>query len=374
MSVAHDKPGWFEIANRDEVESPGLLIYPDRVEENIRRMIARAGGPARLRPHVKTHKLAPITAMQITAGITKFKAATIAEAEMCGHAGAAEVLLAYQPVGPNARRLLELIAAFPQTAFSCLLDDFGIATSLSALAVQGGVKINVLLDLDCGQHRTGVAPNEGAGAFYQALCRLPGLNPMGLHAYDGHIHAADPVVREAECEAAFAPVALLREHLRAAGLPVPILVAGGTPTFPFHARRLEVECSPGTPVLWDFSYSDSFADLDFLHAALVMTRIVSKPGAGRLCLDLGHKAIASENPPPRVRFLNLPNARFVAHNEEHLVVEVDSAENWRIGGCLFGVPRHVCPTVALHSGAVVVQGSRAADYWPIQARDRHLTY
>ncbi len=374
MSVAQDKPDWFEVANRGEVESPALLIYPDRVEENIRRMIAMAGGPARLRPHVKTHKLAPITAMQIAAGINKFKAATIAEAEMCGHAGAAEVLLAYQPVGPNARRLLELIRAFPRTAFSCLLDDLGVAMSLSTLAIQGGVKINVLLDLDCGQHRTGVAADEGAGVFYQALCRLPGLNPLGLHAYDGHIHASDLAQREAECEMAFAPVARLRERLRAAGLPVPTLVAGGTPTFPCHARRPDAECSPGTTVLWDFSYSDSFADLDFLHAALVMTRVVSKPGPGRLCLDLGHKAIASENPPPRVRFLNFPDARFVAHNEEHLVVEVDGAEKWQIGDCLYGVPRHVCPTVALHSGAVVVQDGRAADYWPIRARDRHLTY
>ena len=374
MTAAHDKPDWFEVANYEEVESPALLIYPDRVEENIRRMIALAGGPARLRPHVKTHKLAPITARLIAAGVTKFKAATIAEAEMCGHAEAAEVLLAYQPVGPNARRLLELVRAFPRTSFSCLLDDLGIATSLSTLAVQDGVKINVLLDLDCGMHRTGIIPDERAAEFYQALFRLPGLNPLGLHAYDGHIHATDPVQREAECEAAFAPVALLRERLRAAGLPVPILVAGGTPTFPFHARRADVECSPGTPVLWDFSYSDDFTDLDFLHAALVITRVVSKPGVGRLCLDLGHKAIASENPPPRARFLNLPDARFVAHSEEHLVVEVDSAEHWRIGDCLYGVPRHVCPTVALHSGAVVVQGGQAADYWPIRARDRHLTY
>ena len=85
-----------------------------------------------------------------------------------------------------------------------------------------------------------------------------------------------------------------------AGLPVPSVVAGGTPTFPIHARRPDVECSPGTSVFWDWSYSTILPDLDFLPAVLLLTRIVSKPGENRLCLDLGHKAVASENPPPRV--------------------------------------------------------------------------
>src|SRR6266850_4177407 len=90
---------WFEIENVEEVESPALLIYPERVDENIRRMVKIAGAPEKLRPHAKTHKLAEVAARQITVGIKKFKASTIAEAEMLGRAGAAEVLLAYQPVG-----------------------------------------------------------------------------------------------------------------------------------------------------------------------------------------------------------------------------------------------------------------------------------
>jgi D-serine deaminase-like pyridoxal phosphate-dependent protein len=363
---------WFKVANLDEIESPGLLIYPERVEENIRRMIAITGEASRLRPHVKTHKLAQIVRRNIAAGITKFKAATIAEAEMLGEARAADVLLAYQPVGPNARRFVQLTRAFPLTAFACLVDDFGAAQTLSQLGAREETPINVLLDIDCGQHRTGVAPNDEAAGFYAALCRLPGLKPSGLHAYDGHISMSDPVQRERECEAAFAPVAKLREHLIKLGLPGRTVVAGGTPTFPFHARRPFVECSPGTSVLWDCSYSSRFADLYFLHAALVLTRVVSKPGPQRLCLDLGHKAIASENPHPRVCFLNAPGARAIAHSEEHLVIEVDSTEGWNVGDCLFGIPWHVCPTVALHREAVVIQQGRATERWRIEARDRHL--
>src|SRR5579872_2715931 len=124
-------------------------------------MVALAGDPARLRPHVKTHKLAQVTARQIAAGINKFKAATIAEAEMLGRAGAADILLAYQPVGPNVRRFLRLMEAFPRTTFACLVDELEAARNVSRQAAARNWKVNILLDLDCGQHRTGVTPDHG---------------------------------------------------------------------------------------------------------------------------------------------------------------------------------------------------------------------
>src|SRR5258708_5435778 len=99
-------------------------------------MIALAGDPARLRPHAKTHKLAEVAALQIMAGIKKFKAATIAEAEMLAIAGAGHVLLALQPVGPNVRRFLDLIAAFPRTRFGCIVDDFKVARRLAQQAIE----------------------------------------------------------------------------------------------------------------------------------------------------------------------------------------------------------------------------------------------
>jgi D-serine deaminase-like pyridoxal phosphate-dependent protein len=107
---------------------------------------------------------------------------------------------------------------------------------------------------------------------------------------------------------------------------------------------------------------------------LVLTRIVSKPAPRRLCLDLGHKAIASENPQPRVYFLNAPAARLVAHSEEHLVVEMASASEWQVGDVWYGVPWHVCPTVALYAQAVVIQNGRADARWRIEARERHLQF
>jgi len=371
--MTSNPPAWFTVSNAAEIPSPSLLVYPDRVEENLRRMIALAGGVERLRPHMKTHKMPELIGLQLARGITRFKCATIAEAEMTASCGAPDVLLAYQPVGPNVGRFVQLMERFPRTRFATIADDAEAVRTLSGAAAAAGRPIEVLLDIDCGQHRCGVEAGPRALELYQLIASLPGLRPGGLHVYDGHIHDADPEARAASAEAAFAPTQALCRQLKASGLPVARVVAGGTPTFPLHARRPEVECSPGTCVFWDAGYTAKLPDMDFLVAALVLTRVVSKPGGSRLCLDLGHKAIAAESPHPRVQFPQLPDAKAVTHSEEHLVVETARAPECKVGDWFYGIPWHICPTVALHSEAVVVQNSRAEARWKITARERRLT-
>jgi D-serine deaminase-like pyridoxal phosphate-dependent protein len=366
-------PEWFSISNAAEVATPGLLIYLDRVRQNVRRMIAIAGGVDRLRPHIKTHKLAEVVRMQMEQGIAKFKCATIAEAELAAAAGAADVLLAYQPVGPNIGRLLDLAAKFSSARFSCVVDNPDTVGDLSAAAARASARIEVLVDLDIGQHRTGIPPGSRAVDLYRLIASLPALSAGGLHAYDGQIRDSDVAARTAACEEAFAPVDILRRKLEHEGLPVPRVVAGGTPTFPMHARRGNVECSPGTCVFWDAGYAKNLPDLEFVPAAVLLTRVVSKPVPNRLCLDLGHKAVASEMPHPRVAFLNLPDAHPVGHNEEHLVVETPRADQFKIGDCVYGIPWHICPTVALHSEVVLVEQHRATQRWKVTARERKLT-
>lgn len=375
MSDSLPQP-WFEFKEVADVPTPALLVYRDRAQENIRRMLAIAGGPERLRPHIKTHKMREILDLQLSAGIKKFKCATIAEAELAASAGVPDLLLAYQPVGPAVRRVAELIKVFPQTRFSVICDD---ASALGALSkgFQAAKQINgpleVLLDVDVGQHRTGVPAGAEVAKLYRAIASSPGLKPGGLHAYDGHISDADPAVRRAACDNAFAPVAALKNELQLAGLPVPRVVAGGSPTFPFHSQRPDVECSPGTTVFWDSGYGNKLRDLDFLPAALVLTRVISKPGPNRLCLDLGHKALASEMPHPRVQFLNLADYNALVHSEEHLVVETAQADQFKIGDCLYGVPRHICPTVALYSGAIVIEDQTIIGLWNVAARERRIS-
>jgi D-serine deaminase-like pyridoxal phosphate-dependent protein len=364
---------WYEIANADEIDSPALLVYPDRIEENLRRMAAAAGGVSRLRPHVKTHKMPEVIRMCLAHGIEKFKAATIAEAEMTAEAGAADVLLAYPIVGPTARRLVELVRRFPNTCFRAVVDsDVGI-DDLAWAAAAGGVVIDTLLDLNVGMNRTGVASGPEAARLARRLAGSPSLSCGGLHAYDGHLHDAEHDRLVEKVEAAFAPVWRLRDDLVAAGIPVPLVVAAGTPTTPILAYRGDVEVSAGTTVLWDFGQPTISPDLDFLNAAIVLSRVVSQPVPGRLCLDLGHKAVASEMPHPRVKIFGLEDATFPMHSEEHLVVETLRAAAFPVGTVVYAVPRHVCPTVALHEEAVVVRDGRAVDRWHVAARTRRIS-
>jgi len=365
---------WMQLQNEAAVASPALLVYADRVEENLRRMIAIAGSPGRLRPHIKTHKLGPIVALQVRLGITKCKCATIAEAELAAQAGATDVLLAMQLVGPNVPRWVALTRAFPSVVFSTLVDDPRALALYQESAVAAGITLELLVDLDVGFQRSGIAPGAQARALYRALASAPGLRAGGLHAYDGHLQQPDRAERAQAADAGFAPVRALHAELLREGLPVPRLVCGGTPTFPIHALRPDVECSPGTCVLWDAGYHTKIPDLDFLNAAVLLTRVISRPGVNRICLDLGHKAVASEMPHPRVIFPALPEAKPVVHSEEHLVLETPRASEFPVGSVIYGIPWHICPTTALHDKVQIVRHGLVAEQWQVTARARQLNF
>ncbi|MEN3941645.1 D-TA family PLP-dependent enzyme [Prosthecobacter sp. SYSU 5D2] len=364
---------WFHIENEAELASPALLLYRERIEHNLQLMLKIAGGPERLRPHVKTHKLQHLIVRQVELGITKFKASTIAEAEMCAAGGAADVLLAMPCVGPGGHRLAQLALNFPQTQFSAIADDEATIRTLASAAQQHGVNLGVFLEMDCGMGRTGILPGEAAAYLVHVIKDTPRLMFRGLHAYDGHIHDADLETRRARCETAYAPVLEFRQRLKGEGVIVQELVAGGSPTFGVHASLPDRTLSPGTTVLWDFGYGEKHPDLPFLPAAVLLARVISKPATDRLTLDLGHKSVAPENPHPRVRFEELPEAEVVMQSEEHLVLQTDRAHEFEIGQALHGIPRHVCPTVSMHGEAVIIEGGSATQIWPITARNRRIT-
>jgi D-serine deaminase-like pyridoxal phosphate-dependent protein len=368
---------WYTINNIENLDTPALVVYPDRVRENIRRAISMVGSPARLRPHVKTHKSPAVTRLMLEAGIRQFKCATIAEAEMLATEGAPDVLLAYQPIGPKIARLAALIRQFPATEFSCLIDNPDAATTMARVFKAAGLVVPVYLDLNVGMDRTGINPGPEAMALYRLALQLAGIHPVGLHAYDGHIRDANQEQRKQKCDAAFAAVLSLRaaiasDHPTAGPLKI---VAGGSPTFPIHARRAaEIQCSPGTFVYWDEGYGDQLKDEPFLPAALVITRVISLRGDTRLCLDLGHKSIASENElNRRVTFLNGGSLRPVGQSEEHLVVEAGAGHGHLIGDVFYGVPFHICPTVALYERAFTIEEGQHTGDWKNAARDRKLT-
>lgn len=364
---------WYSIGNPETVFSPALLIYPDRIQSNLQEMIKLAGGAERLRPHVKTHKLPQVIRMKLDAGIQRFKVSTIAEAEMTAAAGGPDILIAYQPVGPGIGRLLRLIRQFPETRFAALVDDSENLAAISNAAVAANVKAELYVDLNVGMNRTGIAPGPEAAELYRKVCGSPNIIAGGLHAYDGHLHNTDHSALQKAVEAAFEPVWQLRDQLLAASLPVPNVIASGTPTFPVLSKFEGIEVGCGTTVLWDFGQAAICPDLQFLNAAVLLTRIISRPLPDRLCIDLGHKAVASEMLQPRVRFFGLEDAEIVVHSEEHLVLKTPQATKYRVGDVVYGIPRHICPTVALHQEVHVVSNGQVTERWPVTARARRIT-
>jgi D-threonine aldolase len=364
---------WYTIDNINVLDSPCFVVYPDRVKKNIQTLISSIDDVKRLRPHIKTHKSAEISRLMLDAGITKFKCATIAEAEMLAEAGAKDILFAYQPVGPKAKRLAQLIKKNQGITWGCLIDNETSAKHISATFDEVGKSINIYIDLNVGMNRTGVAPELALDIFEKSI-QLPGLNIVGLHAYDGHLRDSDFDTRKTKCDQVFTAVEKLRSNIEKKFEKHLTIVAGGTPTFSIHCKRKEIECSPGTYVYWDKGYEQSLKEQHYLHAGLVVTRVVSLPAENVVCTDLGHKAIASENPlTNRVTFLNASDLEPIGHSEEHMVFKTSGKSNYKVGDVLYGVPYHVCPTVALHEIAHVINDHKLTEGWINKSRRRKLT-
>ncbi len=371
---------WYQLNHPEQIDSPALLIYKDRVASNIQTMIHIAGDAARLIPHVKTHKMAEIVKMQLAAGIHQFKCATIAEAEMLSEAGAKNILLAYQLTATKAVRFLALIKKYPDIEFASLVDNIDSSKMLNDLFAKENRVAKVFIDVDAGMHRTGIAPGV-AGANDDALFdlfiyldQLPNIKCNGLHVYDGHIRDEDFELRKEHCETGFADVNAVVKKIKDSGFPAPLIIAGGTPSFTVHALNKEVLCSPGTCLLWDYGYNAILPEQPFEFAALLLTRVISKPAPGLITTDLGHKSVAAENPiNKRIFFLNLSNYNVRSQSEEHLVVEVKDWENIHVGDVLYGVPYHICPTVALYDEANVIENGNLVDQWNVVARKKKIS-
>ena len=228
----------YPIHHPEELLSPSLLIFAEGVRRNLDSMIEIAGSPDRLRPHVKTHKMPALIRLVESRGIRKHKVATIAEAEMVAASGGTDVLVGYPIIGPNLARFARLIEAYPSTTFRATVDHPESARALSAALSHVERPTPVLVDLEIGMGRTGIAPGDPAASLYALVADLLNLEPDGLQAYDGHIRDKDPVDRRRSALPGIEAVHAFRERLLASGLPVPGSSWAGRPRSP---------STPGTP-------------------------------------------------------------------------------------------------------------------------------
>ena len=230
---------------------------------------------------------------------------------------AKDILLAYQPTFPKAERFLKLSETYPDVKFSCLIDNLKSAKSISQIFKNK--QIEVYIDLNVGMNRTGILP-ENALDLVKDCEQLNALKIVGLHAYDGHVEDREVLKRKLKVKEIYHRIFNLKDAIeKDLNFHISIVV-GGTPTFYLYAELdKSLQVSPGTFVFWDNDYDKLLPDLDFKFAAVLITRIVSIIDRNTICIDLGHKSVSSENPFPRVNFLDEREIYQKSHSEEHMV-------------------------------------------------------
>jgi len=362
---------WYRVKDEAQLMTPGLLVYPERIKHNIEAMITVSGDKNRLIPHVKTYKMKAIVKLQMSYGIKQFKCATLGELLMLISCNVEHILLAIQPTREKVLQILEMQKQHPEITFSTLVDNSESLMLFSILAKTHDQRMNLWLDINNGMNRTGIVPEE-ASALYMQLENDPNINVKGLHIYDGHIRPIDLQERINQCNTYFQGVEDLIVDIQNKGGTVPEKITGGSPSFYPHALRKNNKLSPGTTLLWDLGYQKIWRESPFLSAAVLVTRLISKPNKNILCFDLGHKAIASEMPLPRVKIFGLENAKHKGQSEEHLILETQEANKFKVGDLFYAIPYHICPTVAKYNKAYTVIKGELGPFWEIEARDYQL--
>lgn len=362
----------YTIQGVENILTPALIYYKDEISENTRKTIEIAGGAERLWPHVKSHKMKKMIEMQMAMGIHRFKCATLAEVKMVAECGAEHILLAYPLVGPNIKAFISLVKEFPKTHFYALEDDLSCLHALQAEAEKQNTVLGWFADVNMGMNRTGVETAH-LYEFIKAALENPSENVpfSGLHCYDGHVHTTDLMDREAEVTDMVENIADVLDALSEDGIEVPMIIAGGSPSFPCHAANPDIFLSPGTVFLWDSSYKENYPDLPYIPAAAVCTRVISHPAPGVFTFDLGCKGIASDPPGVRGKVVGLENAEPMFQSEEHWTWRMKPGfenERPKIGDVFYVIPTHICPTTALYSEVLVAENHVITEHWTVDAR------
>ncbi len=363
-------------ATRDKLLSPALIVHLDRVRENVALILSHTGSPGRWRPHIKTTKIPAVYRELVRAGLRHFKCATTREARVLlevlreENVSDGDLLLAYPLRHPALGVLGELARTYTGTRISVLCEDPDLALTIPE-------ELSIFIDVNPGMDRTGVPLSEPERL--QAVVAAAANRFRGIHFYDGHLHG--PVEqREAEIFACYDKALELCIKLRDAGFPAEEIITSGTPAF-LHALRypgfqrtdgLTHRVSPGTVVFHDWRSERENPGLDLTPAAVLFTRVISRPRHGLATCDAGSKSVAAEGDHACALVIGHPNLEAQTPNEEHLPLRAIEGEAPALGKELFLVPHHVCPTVNLAEQVLVVDGERIS-VAEVTARAHDLT-
>lgn len=353
-----------------EIQTPALLLDLDMLERNIRRMaeFARQAG-VNLRPHIKTHKCPAIAHRQVAAGAIGVTCATLGEAEVMVAAGIPDVLISRAVVGRG--KIARLAGLARHADVKVVADNPVNVRDLSEAAVAFGSRIGVLIEVDVGQSRCGVAPGTPEClALARQITTSEGLQFKGLQGYEGHVVLLkEHRQREEGAARANEAVVNTREKLEQQGIEVPIVTGGGTGTFDLTGKRKGItEIQPGSYATMDASYSDLVGDL-FEPALTLLTTVISRPSADRAVVDAGSKALSTDYGPARPK--GLPGVEYRGGGDEHGILKLGAESlDLQVGDLVELYPSHGCTTVNLHERFYGIRNDHLEVVLEIVARGR----
>ena len=356
-----------------EIDTPALILDLDAFEANLDRMAALlAPTGTRLRAHAKTHKSPVIARLQMARGAIGQCVQKVAEAEVLAWGGIPDILVSNEVVG--ARKLARLAALAGIAKVAVCADDAPQIDAIAAAAEAAGVRLPVLVEIDTGAGRCGVAPGPDAVALARRIAASKHLIFGGLQAYHGSAqHKRTPAERQALIAGAAEGARRTVEQLRQQGLDCPIVGGGGTGSFEFEAGSgVFTEIQAGSYAFMDADYARNLDAAGqpvstFRHALFVLATVMSAPRPGVAVLDAGHKAVAVDSGLPVV--WQRPELRYVSASDEHGKLEAGSETAApKLGEKLRLVPGHCDPTVDRYDWYVGVRGGRVECLWPVAAR------
>jgi D-serine deaminase-like pyridoxal phosphate-dependent protein len=350
---------------RADIPTPALLVDVAALERNITSM-ARffSARTARLRPHFKAHKTPEIARRQLAAGsCVGLTCATVSEAEIAATL-CHDLLIANEVIGEA--RCARVAALAADCAVMIAVDSHEGLMQMSRAAGAAGVSVGVLVDVNVGQDRCGVAPRDEALALAREIAIAPGLRLCGVMGYEGHLQPlADYDERERRTLEAMEALVETADLIREMGLTCDVVSAGGTGTFDISGKVPGVtEIQAGSYALMDTDYAR--VGVPFEHALSLLGTVVSRPVPTRCVINAGHKATTKDHGLPAVK--DVPHATVVALNDEHAVITVPADAPISIGDRIELLPSHVDPTMNLHDVVYAMNGERVAGVWPITAR------
>lgn len=367
-----------ETGSRARLDTPALIVDLDALERNIAAMAAhaRAVGVA-LRPHAKTHKSVLIAERQVAAGALGLSCATLGEAEIMVSGGIPGVhITSPQVTEAKIARLVALNAA-PHQGLSVVVDHPANLAALDAAARASGKTLDVLVDYQAGQGRTGVAGEAELGSLVRAALAAKGVAFRGIQSYSGNVqHIATRTERRARALAQLDTLGAMLGRLRAAGIGVPIVTGGGTGTFDLDPeRRLFTELQVGSYIFMDVQYLQALADgrnaPPFETSLFVSTAVVSVNAPGYVTTDAGLKCFATDGPAPELASGAPAGSRYEFFGDEHgKLVLPPGAMRPALGARIECVTPHCDPTVNLHDFYHLVRGDTLVEIWPVDARGK----